>query len=238
MFAEGGEQGIRAFGGRQRFDEGERAADRLGAPVGLLAVTHHQRVLRRDTKPAEQGLEDRGIRFDRAHLEGQHELVDVPGQAVAGEGRPDVERDVAQHADLQAGVGDGLESGLSVRIGRPLRGIDKPVVERLGLFRPEPGLAQHLEVDLLVQSRVQVAVVPGVLVLIGQLHHLTAGCGHPAHDLGLRLDIECGPVVVGEFGEPAGVVLQPEQCAGEIEHHGLNRHSSRLTAQVPARPDL
>ena len=77
-----------------------------------------------------------------------------------------------------------------VRIGRPGRRIDHPVVERFGVVVGHPGLAQHVQIRLAMQVRCQVTVDPRVVGLRCHLDVLADRRGQPAHQLGLDMAID------------------------------------------------
>ncbi|MQA10066.1 MAG: hypothetical protein GEU98_16225 [Pseudonocardiaceae bacterium] len=56
-------------------------------------------------------MENRGIRFLRAVLVRQHEHLDKIRQPFRGEGGPQVDVDVAEHADLAAALGQRPHRG-------------------------------------------------------------------------------------------------------------------------------
>ena len=121
----------------------------------------------------------------------------------------------AQHLD---GVG----------VGRPRRRVDDSVIQRLGVVVGQPGLAKRVHVGLAVQVRREVAVEPGLIGLPGQLHRSPpGGVRQPLHQFGLHVLVDRAPASWGQrgvdqfhAGEPAVVLLETEQRAGEVEEDG------------------
>ncbi len=80
----------------------------------------------------------------------------------------------------------------------------------------DAGLAQYVQVGLAVQVRREVAVDPCVVRLRRHRHGAAGRRGHPAHQLGLDVAVDLHFVDLDPL-EPAVVLLETEQGAGEVE---------------------
>jgi hypothetical protein len=136
-------------------------------------------------------------------LEGQHEGVDVVGDAVLDEGGPDVERDVADHRRGEARVLDRAQRLGGVGVRGPLQRVGQAFVQRdRVVVVAYPGLPEDLHVGLAMQRRVEVPVLPRVPMLLVEVGDVPRWHGHPFGQLGAHIGGERCAVGADECVEP------------------------------------